>query len=127
MKSADLFDRRTVLRGLGVALSLPWLESLMPAAQAAATAARPKRLSVFYMPNGMRMDSFTPIKTGRDYPLSPILEPLAAYRDHFTVLTGLAHANASALGDGPGSHGRSCAAYLTGAHPKRTEGSDLYC
>ena len=77
------------------------------------------------------MDRFTPQKAGADYALSPaispILEPLAPYRDRFSVITGLAHYNANALGDGPGSHGRSCGAYLTGAHPKRTEGSDLYC
>ena len=126
MTESILLNRRTLLRGLGVAISLPVMESLLPK-QALAYEHRPKRVSVFYTPNGMRMQRFTPTQTGRDYPLSPILEPLAKHRDKFTVISGLAHYNASALGDGPGSHGRSCAAYLTGAHPKRTEGSDLYC
>lgn len=117
-------DRRTVLRGLGAALALPLLEAMQPAA---AAAPRPRRLQVFYTPNGMIMQNFTPEHAGRDYALTPTLEPLAPYRERVTVISGLAHHNASALGDGPGSHGRSCAAFLTGAHPRRTEGSDLQC
>jgi len=120
-------DRRTVLRGLGTALALPLMEAMIPGARAAEPAARPKRLQVFYTPNGMIMQSFTPEKAGRDYALSPTLAPLEPFRDRFTVVTGLAHYQASALGDGPGSHGRSCGAFLTGAHPRRTEGSDLHC
>src|SRR6185369_13343196 len=120
-------DRRTVLRGLGTALALPLMEAMLPGARAAERAARPKRLQVFYTPNGMIMQSFTPEKAGRDYALSPTLAPLEPFRDRFTVVTGLAHYQASALGDGPGSHGRSCGAFLTGAHPRRTEGSDLHC
>jgi hypothetical protein len=120
-------NRRTVLRGLGTAVALPLMQSMLPTARAAEPAARPKRLQIFYTPNGMIMQSFTPAKAGRDYPLSPTLTPLAPYRNQFSVITGLAHYQASALGDGPGGHGRSCGAYLTGAHPKRTEGSDLQC
>lgn len=126
MKFNRPIDRRTVLRGLGTVLALPLLEA-MQTSFAAGAGLKAKRLQIFYMPNGMRMDRFTPAKDGRDYPLSQILEPLAPYRDRFSVITGLGHYNANALGDGPGSHGRSCGAYLTGAHPKRTEGSDLYC
>lgn len=120
-------DRRTVLRGLGTALALPLLEAMLPSARAAEPGVRPKRLQIFYTPNGMIMQSFTPKNAGRDYTMSPTLTPLASFRDRFTVVTGLAHYQASALGDGPGSHGRSCGAYLTGAHPRRTEGSDLHC
>jgi hypothetical protein len=103
------------------------MEAMLPNARAAEPAARPKRLQVFYTPNGMIMQSFTPEKAGRDYALTPTLAPLEPFRDRFTVITGLAHYQASALGDGPGSHGRSCGAFLTGAHPRRTEGSDLHC
>jgi hypothetical protein len=127
MRTRKLLNRRTVLRGLGTAVALPLMEAMLPTARAAEPAARPKRLQIFYTPNGMIMHSFTPEKVGRDYPLSPTLAPLEAFRNDFTVITGLAHNNASALGDGPGSHGRSCGAFLTGAHPKRTEGSDLQC
>ena len=120
-------DRRTVLRGLGAALALPLMEAMLPEARATERAAHPKRLQIFYTPNGMIMQSFTPQDAGRDYVLSPTLAPLEPFRDRFTVVTGLAHYQASALGDGPGSHGRSCGAFLTGAHPRRTEGSDLHC
>jgi len=127
MKDTLSISRRSLLRGLGASIALPLLESIAPAAYANTIENKPKRLSVFYTPNGMSMDSFTPLTTGMNYAMTPILEPLAAYRNQFSVISGLAHYNASALGDGPGSHGRSCGAYLTGAHPKRTEGSDLQC
>jgi hypothetical protein len=127
MTTRTLLNRRTVLRGLGTAVALPMMASLLPKARAAESAARPKRLQVFYTPNGMIMKSFTPETAGRDFAFSPTLAPLAPFRADLTVITGLAHYNASALGDGPGSHGRSCGAFLTGAHPRRTEGSDLQC
>lgn len=73
------------------------------------------------------MPEYTPLNTGLNYQLTPVLEPLARFKKDLTIVSGLAHYNALALGDGPGSHGRSCAAYLTGAHPKRTEGADIYC
>lgn len=121
-------SRRTLLRGLGAVITLPVMESLIPSAMAAtALESRPKKLSVFYIPNGLRMPKFTPAIAGSNYELTPILEPIARHRDKFAVISGLAHYNANALGDGPGSHGRSCGAYLTGAHPKRTEGADLLC
>jgi hypothetical protein len=119
-------DRRTLLRGAGVALGLPLLEAMIPsAAQAAAAATSTKRLQVFYLPNGMVMQDFIPKQVGADYELSPILKPLEAYRDRFTVVSGLAHDEANAKGDGPGDHGRSCANYLTGTHPKKSEGYDI--
>jgi len=120
-------NRRTVLRGFGTAIALPLMEAMLPTARAADVASRPKRLQVFYTPNGMIMQHFTPTQAGHGYPLSPTLAPLEPFRNDFTIVSGLAHYQASALGDGPGGHGRSCGAYLTGAHPKRTEGSDLQC
>lgn len=127
MNTTRTLDRRTVLRGLGATLALPLMEAMLPNARAAEPAARPRRLQVFYTPNGMIMSRYTPTQAGRDYAMTPTLAPLEPYRDRFTIVSGLAHYQASALGDGPGSHGRSCGAYLTGAHPKRTEGSDLQC
>ena len=124
MRRSNRFSRRTVLRGIGASVALPFMESLAPSVSASAP--RPKRLSVFYIPNGMRMDAFRPAAAGADYPMPTALEPLEHLRDRFSVVTGLAHANAQALGDPGGAHGRSCAAFLTGAHPKPTEGSDLY-
>ncbi|HVV28739.1 MAG TPA: DUF1552 domain-containing protein [Rhizomicrobium sp.] len=118
--------RRTVLRGMGTALSLPLLDAMISSSKAAETAALARRrLQVIYMPNGMMMENFTPAQTGRDYALSPILKPLEPYRDRFMVISGLDHAQAEALGDGAGDHGRCCGSYLTGVHVKKTEGADL--
>ena len=127
MSQPRQMSRRHLLRGLGVALALPAFESMGLSAAQASAANPVKRLSVFYWPNGMRMDQFTPADSGEAYTLSTALQPLAPLRSEFSVVTGLAHHNAQALGDPGGAHGRSCAAFLTGAHPKPTEGSDLRC
>jgi hypothetical protein len=124
MSTTRRLNRRAVLRGLGTTLALPLLEA-MPSSAHAAQLQRPKRLAIFYMPNGMIMQSFRPKEAGKGYTLSPTLAPLAPFRDRFIVVSGLAHYQASALGDGPGGHGRACPAFLTGAHARRTEGSDL--
>ena len=71
------------------------------------------------------MEEWTPTGAGRDFALSRILKPLAPYREHALVLSGLAHRNADALGDGPGDHACAAACYLTGVHPKKTAGSDI--
>lgn len=118
--------RRTMLRGMGTLLSLPLLEAMIPSARAAEQAARArKRLEVIYMPNGMDMDNFFPKELGADYIMPATLKPLEPYRAHFAVVSGLDHAQAEALGDGAGDHGRCCGSYLTGVHVKKTEGADL--
>jgi hypothetical protein len=126
-KSYQSPNRRGFLRALGAAIALPAMESLAPAAQAKTFAHVPKRLTVFYSPNGVRMQRYTPKTTGIDYELTPILEPMAKVKDKFTVISGLGHYQASAFGDPPAGHGRSCPAFLTGAHAKATEGADIYC
>jgi hypothetical protein len=121
--------RRTVLRGLGTMLALPLLEAMAPTAHAMDAAQRAKRLSVFYTPNGMIMEQFRPAQAGdlAGQTLPSILEPLAPFRDRMAVVTGLGHPMAAALGDRPAGHGRSCPAFLTGAHVHQTEGSDIRC
>jgi len=121
--------RRTVLRGLGTMLALPLLEAMAPTARAMDAAQRAKRLSVFYTPNGMIMEQFRPAAAGAlaGQTLPSILEPLAPFRDRLAVVTGLGHPMAAALGDRPAGHGRSCPAFLTGAHVHQTEGSDIRC
>ena len=120
-------DRRTVLRGTGAVLALPMMEAMMPNSSVAAEAADAarKRLHVIYTPNGMMMEHWTPAAAGKDYELTPILQPLAPYRDKFVVISGLDQAQAEALGDGAGDHGRCCGSWLTGMHVKKTEGADL--
>ena len=127
MKSNINLSRRGLLRGLGAAVALPLMESLVPNALASTLEQRPKRLTVFYSPNGIRMQKYTPSIVGANYEMTPILEPLAHLRDKFSVVSGLAHYQASAFGDADAGHGRSCPAYLTGVHVKQTEGSDIRC
>lgn len=80
-------SRRTVLRGAGATLSLPFLEAMLPPLKAATK--RPHRFLAFYVPNGMAMEYWWPKTTGRDFEMSPILEPLAPFRDQMLVLNGL--------------------------------------
>ncbi|MGY2736855.1 DUF1552 domain-containing protein [Sphingomonas sp. UYP23] len=119
--------RRTMLRGLGTMIALPFLEAMMPAAKAADLASRPKRLQVFYSPNGMMMEGFQPSAAGGGLTLPPTLEPLAPHRRYVSVISGLGHPSAAAMGDRPAGHGRSCPAFLTGVHVKQTEGTDIRC
>jgi hypothetical protein len=72
------------------------------------------------------INEWTPKGEGRDFRLSPILTPLAPYRDRLTVVSGLAHHAADAHDDGAnGDHTRATSSWLTGVHCKRTEGADV--
>jgi hypothetical protein len=122
--------RRTFLRGAGTALALPLLDAMYPAfASAAQTAARvATRLSFFTVPNGIIMDKWTPAAAGRNYPITPVLEPLAAFKDRTVVLSGLANNEARKLEfEIAGDHPRACSAYLTATHPRMTSGADIQC
>jgi hypothetical protein len=83
--------RRTVLRGIGTTLALPLLEAMLPPfSRRAHAATRPvRRFMAFYVPNGMAMEYWTPKGEGTGFELSPILEPLAPFRDQLIVLSGL--------------------------------------
>jgi hypothetical protein len=118
--------RRTFLRGMGVTMALPLLDGMIPAFARDAPSRSPLRLSVHYCPNGILMSKWTPLTEGAFSQLTPILEPLAAHRDSLLVLSGLAHNKGIALeGEGVGDHARASAAFLTGVHPRRTEGADI--
>ncbi len=83
-------SRRTVLQGLGASVALPLLDAMIPALHGARAAAKPvHRFQAFYVPNGMAMEYWTPTGVGTEFELSPILEPLAAYRDQMLVVSGL--------------------------------------
>ncbi|MEP7313555.1 MAG: DUF1552 domain-containing protein [Pseudomonadota bacterium] len=84
-------SRRTVLRGLGTAISLPLLDAMIPASTAwAATAAKPEpRMGFIYFPHGAIMSNWSPKETGSDYTMSPILKPLEPYRSKMTIVSGL--------------------------------------
>jgi len=83
--------RRAVLRGLGASLSLPLLDAMLPAfaTRVRAATARAHRFLAFYVPNGMAMEYWTPKGEGKDFELSPILEPLAPFRNQMLVLSGI--------------------------------------
>ncbi len=122
--------RRTFLRGVGASLALPLFEAMGPsplaAAQAASGSELPRRMAFIFFPNGAIMPDWTPEETGRDYQLSKTLQPLADVREDLLVLSGLTHDKARANGDGAGDHARCSAAFLTGAQPRKTSGSDIY-
>ena len=115
-------NRRTILKGAGATVALPWLESLA----AAGNQKPPVRLGFVFLPNGMHMPDWTPASTGK-LRLSPPLKPFSGLEKHLSVYSGLAHNNARAHGDGPGDHARSSAAFLTAAHPFKTGGKDVRC
>jgi len=120
--------RRTILRGMGTALALPLLDSMVPALSALrATAAAPtRRLGIVYVPNGIFMNRWTPAVEGTAFEMTPTLEPLAPFRDRMVIVTGLSNKQGDALpGEGAGDHARAAGAYLTGVHPKKTEGADI--
>ena len=121
--------RRTFLRGLGVTMSLPLLDSMIPAqTPLARTAAKPQiRLGMCFIPHGAVMSNWTPIGEGKDMQLSRTLSPLEPFKDQVVVVTNLAHAMAApgGPGDNGGDHTRSPSVYLNGVHPKRTDGADI--
>jgi hypothetical protein len=116
--------RRVFLRGAGTSLALPFLDAMVPAF--ASEAARPIRLSFIEVPNGIMMDRWTPASVGTDFALTPVLEPVAPFRDRMLVLGGLDQNEAEALPtDVGGDHPRACTAWLTGTHARMTSGADL--
>lgn len=119
--------RRTVLRGLGTAVSLPLLEAMLPTGRAAAAAPAPAplRMMFFMVPNGAHMPDWTPTSTGPGFALPATLEPLQKHREFVSVFTGLTLDGARDHGDGAGDHARSGASFLTGAHPRKTDGADI--
>jgi hypothetical protein len=95
------------------------------AATSVAASSSPVRMAMFFLPNGMCMEDWTPAKVGADFELPPTLKALEPLKNQVSVLSGLALDNARAKGDGPGDHARSAAAFLTGAHPYKTAGKDI--
>lgn len=114
-------SRRTFLRGAGVAVSLPLLESMIPAmTPMARAAANPKtRLSFIYFPHGATMDKWTPSKVGTGFEFTEILKPLEPLRDRINIISGLGLPLAyGSDGSAGANHTRSSAVFLSGAHPE---------
>ena len=119
-------SRRTVLRGAGVTLALPFLQSMVPAgalAQESGGDKPPCRLACIYIPHGSVMDKWMPRGEGRDFQFSPILQSLEPLRESVNVISGLALPLAYGKDASAGAnHARSSAVWITGAEPK--EGAD---
>lgn len=120
-------SRRTLLRGMGAALSLPLLEGMQVSRVlgAGATAAAPRRMAFFFVPNGVNLPEWTPKRGGYDYDLSWILQPLNRVKDEVNVLTGLTQDKGRANGDGAGDHARAASTFLTGAQPRKTSAGNI--
>jgi hypothetical protein len=116
--------RRTFLRGMGVTLALPLLDSMVPArtllAQTAAKGA--SRIGFVYIPHGAIMDKWTPAAEGAGFEFTPILKPLEPFRDYVNVVSGLGHKAA----DTTAVHSLSPTTWLSGVRPKATQGVDAY-
>ena len=125
--------RRSVLRGLGVSMALPWFESLAcrdssgtrAALAASRSNASPQRMAFIFVPNGIHLPDWTPKNLGHGYDLPKILKPLAPVQDELMVLSGLTHDKGRANGDGAGDHARSASVFLTGAQPRKTAGQNI--
>jgi uncharacterized protein DUF1552 len=115
-------SRRTFLRGAGVTVALPLLDSMLPAqTPLAKTAATPKnRFCGIYVPHGATMDKWTPAQEGAGFEFTESLKPLEKYRNRVNVVTNLAHPLAGGVGSDAGAdHARSAAVFLSGAHPEK--------
>jgi hypothetical protein len=122
MNQRRTVSRRLFLGGAGAMVALPFLESAVPrGARAASTP--PQRFLGYFVPNGIRMEHFTPNTQGADYDLPRILEPLASVKKYVSVITGLA--NRPAYPDGLGDHAAGTASFLTCAHAFKTDGENI--
>jgi hypothetical protein len=120
--------RRTFLRGIGTTLALPLLDAMVPAMAATrlTAAKRPTRMVLVYVPNGINQKNWLPKAEGTAFEFTPTMKALEPFRDKLVVMSNLAQINGRALGDGPGDHARAGATWLTGVHPKKTEGADIH-
>jgi hypothetical protein len=116
--------RRTFLRGVGVTIALPLLDSMVPAQtllQKTAAKASP-RLGFVYIPHGAIMDKWTPAAEGKGFEFTPILKPLEPFKNHVNVISGLGHRAA----DSTAVHSLSPTTWLSGVRPKPTQGVDAF-
>ena len=119
--TSSKMTRRSILRGLGVSLAIPSLESLA----VGGVSGIPLRMGFTYIPNGVIMDEWRPLETGPLKSLPNSLQPLQNHTADFQVISGLNHTKAYANGDGGGDHARANATFLTGCQARKTAGKDI--
>ena len=117
--SKTALPRRTFLRGVGVTIALPFLESMIPAATAwSQSVGRPRtRLGCIYFPHGAIMNKWTPAAEGTGFDMPEILQPLKPFQNQINVISDLRHALAYGSG-ATANHNRSAASFLSGAFAK---------
>ncbi len=118
--------RRSFLQGVGATVALPLLDAMAPAL--AASPAAITRYAFVHVPHGAAPGYWEPQGEGKNWSLSPILEPLSGLKDYLTVVSDMDHAMAGSLSpdESAGDHSRTAAVFLSAAHPKRTEGQDIH-
>ena len=119
--------RRTFLRGIGTALALPLLDSMIPTSVLAQSVKKNhiNRMAFMFVPNGINMEEWRPKTEGEGFDLPSTLQPFKNVRKSMNVLTGLTQDHAHAHGDGGGDHARSASVWLTGCHALKTAGADI--
>ncbi len=126
MTQAWRISRRTVLRGLGTAVALPFLDAMSrPLAWGADQKQAANRMAFVYVPNGKHMPDWTPAAEGADFELPYILEPLKAVKSQLNIFSGLAQDHGRPNGDGAGDHARALSSFLTGQQARKTHGADI--
>ncbi|MCA1597256.1 MAG: DUF1552 domain-containing protein, partial [Chloroflexi bacterium] len=126
--NARLISRRTVLKGIGATICLPFLDAMQPlaalgASAKASSAKAPLRMAALYMPNGVHPHAWTPTGVGSAMKLSPVLSPLETLKSEILVFSELMNKE-SIEGDG---HYVKVSPFLTGTHITKTTGSNLRC
>jgi Protein of unknown function (DUF1552) len=124
--------RRDILKGLGVAIALPHLESFArnplapPSSVATSASGVPLRMAFISIPNGVQQDHWFPTGEASEFKLNSTMKGLEHLKEQFQVVGGLKHENATAGRDGAGDHARASATFLTGARARKTAGSDIF-
>jgi len=119
-------SRRTVLRGAGAALALPFLDAMIPAGSAQSTATRrPLRFVGLFVPHGMAPGWWVPTKEGSGFEYPFCWKPLEPYRDHVVLMSGLHSTSAEPPPGVTGADHWVAAAFLCAEKPKKTAGADV--
>src|SRR5262250_1685082 len=121
MITGKAIPRRTILKGMGTAIALPFLDAMTPAlAYSKAPGETPVRMMFVYVPNGVMMEQWNPNYEGKLRELPRVLKSLEPLKDDILLLGNLTNNAGRAWLDGPGDHGRCCGSYLTSVHVRKT-------
>jgi hypothetical protein len=121
MITRKAIPRRTILKGVGATIALPFLDAMTPALAASKLPGEtPVRMMFVYVPNGIMMEHWNPKYEGRLQELPRVLKPLDPLKDDILLLGNLTNHAGRAWLDGPGDHGRCCGSYLTSIHVRKT-------